>query len=347
MPFKALAAARPSLRGCLKIARLMECPEKELENRVRELEATEMFARLRAAGVVAIAPYTNARFAAQGKAAFLHAVSNDGFPASLDEKMALLIRRIGMERFQQCFLEDEELDDAARATVCGISAEQARAVRECVDQLVIDAEFVGTPTGSEASAYSLVAGVAFEQNRPVLSFFHREIWKGRYRIEELKREAFLGALDPHDRRRAEQLLTNLELLERRKSTLYRVLEALLELQREYLRTGDPSTKRPLTQRTLASDLGIGPDVLNRLISNKAIRLPQGRDIRLRDLFPSAKAILLDRLQEIANAGPMLSDEALRSRLSRAHGAQLSRRSIAQYRKELGLERSGQRAGALA
>jgi len=55
---------------------------------------------------------------------------------------------------------------------------------------------------------------------------------------------------------------------------------------------------------------------------------------LATFFPSAKDINRERLYELAEATPGLTDAALARELERLHGVRLSRRSIAQYRKEL-------------
>jgi len=53
--------------------------------------------------------------------------------------------------------------------------------------------------------------------------------------------------------------------------------------------------------------------------------------------------MLGRFHELALLDPDLSDERLREKMSALHGVALSRRSVAQYRKELGLGGRGRRA----
>ncbi len=81
----------------------------------------------------------------------------------------------------------------------------------------------------------------------------------------------------------ELFILRLELVERRKSTLYRTLEA-----------------------------------------------------PLKSLMPSAKSLFLRRLYDLAEKHPALSDAKLSDLLRRLYGAELSRRSVAQYRSELGI-----------
>lgn len=96
---------------------------------------------------------------------------------------------------------------------------------------------------------------------------------------------------------------------------------------------------------LADRLGSLPSIIYRLVSNKSVRLPWGLEVPLKSLLPNEKSLARDRLHDLALAKPGLSDEALRREMERLYGAGLSRRSIAQYRKELGLASRGKRTTA--
>ncbi len=346
MAFRTTFSAKPGLHGQLKLARLLEMSERDFEARIREVEANPLFARLLKVGAVRLEPYEHSGFAAKRFGGWDLKTSSEGLPDLLNGngEMVQLIQRVGQERFEECFLKDDELSDADRARSCGITVAQARQLREFVDRLYIQAEFK-SPAAADSPApkvFSAVAGVSVSDGKPVLGFFNREIWKGRYRVNNDKYALLKGSLPLNESQRLEKLLRQLEFLDRRKSTLYRVLEALLVHQAEFFLTGEPDRRRPLTQRALASQLDVIPSVLNRLLSNKSIQLPWGLESPLRTLVPSAKAILRDRLHGFALAHPDLSDEALRREIESAFGAKLSRRSIAQYRKELGLGGRGRR-----
>ena len=74
-------------------------------------------------------------------------------------------------------------------------------------------------------------------------------------------------------------------------------------------------------------------------------MPWGRQAPLKTFMPSGKLLARDYLYDLAVAMPDFSDEGLRAEMERAHGLKLSRRSIAQYRKELRLEGRGLRKAA--
>lgn len=339
----ALAAARPSLGGAMKLARLLEMSEREFEARVRQLEANPLFPRLLEARAVKIEPYA-ARFAARKPDGRELSMSGEGLSGLLDGRASLVdvIRRIGQDNFEEFFLGDINLPDERRADACALSLEEVRQLRELVDRVYIQGELETPSVGAPVTTYSSVAGVELEEGMPVIAFFSREIWKGRYRLDGSRLAGLRQSVPLAEARRLDRLVCQLELLDRRKSTLYRVLEALLDLQRDYLVSGDPSARRPLTQLSVAKRLDVSPSVLNRLISNKSIRLPWGFEAPMKVLMPSAKRLLLDRFDEVASSHPTLSDERLRGEIARRFGARLSRRSVAQYRKELGLPAAAQR-----
>ncbi len=330
----------------MKLARLLEMSEREFEARVRKLEANPLFPRLLEARAVRIEPYS-ARCAARKPDGRELSMSGEGLSALLDGRTSLvdLIRRIGQERFEEHFLGDTALPDERRAEACAISLDEVRQLREFVDRVYIQGE-LETPSAVAVAAtvFSSVAGVDLDGGKPVIAFFSREIWKGRYRLDGTRLAGLRQTVSLAEARRLDRLVCQLELLDRRKSTLYRVLEALLDLQSEYLTSGDPSRRRPLMQLSVANRLDVSPSVLNRLVSNKSIRLPWGFEAPLKVLMPSAKRLLLDRFDEVAMSHPSLSDEGLRVELARRFGARLSRRSVAQYRKELGLGGRDRRQG---
>ncbi|MEK7288378.1 MAG: hypothetical protein AAB091_07460 [Elusimicrobiota bacterium] len=342
--------AGPRLYGRLKFAQLLTMPERDFEKGIKEVESSDLFSRLRQSGVVSIASYPNMRFMARrfGGWELRSSGSSAGLAELIDGKgdIVQIIQSIGQEKFEEYFLGIASLSDEERAKRCGISLEDAHKLLEFVNRLYIQTEFEGgaLPVARDTSlpVFSAVAGIDIENGRPILGFFHQEIWKGRYRIDKEKQEQWFTALSPREALRTKSFISRLEFFNQRKNTLYRVLEALLEIQTEYLVSGDPNKRRPCTQRALAYKLDIETSALNRLISNKAIQMPWGLEAPIKALLPSAKICLKERLYSLALAKPSLTDKKLAFELWLQCRARLSQRSIAQYRKELGLSKRGQR-----
>lgn len=345
MGLRAAAKTGARLQGMLKLARLLEAPESELAEAVKRAESTPLFQRLLAERVVRVDPFPEARFSARRFGGWGLRTSSEGLPQLLDgrDELLELMRRIGQEDFEACFLKGEGLTDAERARRCGISVADCVRVRDFLDKVYVQEELEGPAAPAPARTFSAVAGIALEDGKPVLGFFNRDIWKGRYAVDETRLSELLRRVPPGDARRLEALLKRLSFFDRRKSTLYRVLEEVVAAQAAYFASGDPGARRPFSQKELAGLVESDPSVINRLVAEKSVQLPWGVEAPLKALLPSAKTLLRDRLYDLAAARPELSDEELRRALAEKHGALLSRRSITQYRAELGLGGRGRRA----
>ncbi len=334
------------VHGQMKLARLLEAPEAEIERRVVALEAGALFGRLLESGVVTRQAPEHARFASRRFAGRALRTSSEGLPELTDGNgdLAKLMQSIGQEDFTAVFLGDDARTDAQRAKLCGIKPADARRLREFVDRLYVQGEFEApAPNAAPAEpTFSALAGIAIEDGKPVMGFFHREIWDRRYLINDERRRDLALDLPARDAKKAETLLRELEYIDQRKTTLYRVLEAVLETQADYLVSGEAERRVPLTQKALSDRLDVSPSVLNRLIANKSVELPWGLEAALSVFVPSRKSLLRDQLHDLALARPELSDEGLRAAIRELHGVELSRRSITQYRKELGVGATGRR-----
>lgn len=330
---------RTSVQVGIKLARLLELPEEDFGDRVRELEADVLFRRLLHAKVISVQPYAGAGFTSRRFGGWGLSAAGDGVPAALDGRgdLAQLLQRVGQKRFEEYFLRDGGYKDDERARLCRISKEDAGRLRELVNTLYVQAEFDSSSVvTAPPKTYSAVAGVLVEGGGPGLAFFNRQIWKGRYQVDEEKSRRMLEALPAVEARRLARFLRDLGLLERRKSTLYRVLEVLIDAQAAFFLSGDPGKRRAMTQRELADKLDVTPSVLNRLISNKSVQLPWGLEVPMKTLLPSRKALIRDHLHDLVRESPDATVEALRRKIDRLYGVDLSRQSIQQYLAESGL-----------
>ena len=338
------ARTSAALLGALKMAQMAEMPEEEFADMIKDLEGGRVFQLLKTSGAINLSEFPAARYAARKYAGYGLNMASADLPELADGTgdLVKLIQGIGQEKFEACFLRDAVMSDIERAEECDITVRDAERLRDFVNRAFIQAEFEAKPEAPAARVFSAVAGIELDDGEPVLAFFHREIWKGRYKVDGDKLATLLPGLDPAERKRVEKLLKKIEFADKRKTTLYRALEILISVQAEYLATGDPSRRRPLSQKTLAKNLEVDASVLNRLVSNKSIQMPWGMEAPMEVLLPSSKKVNLDRLYSIAAEQPQLSDTRLCAELRARHGVDLSRRSIAQYRKDLSLAAAGAR-----
>ena len=137
-------------------------------------------------------------------------------------------------------------------------------------------------------------------------------------------------------------------LQARRDTLTALLAALVDLQGDYFRSG---TLRPLTMGEMAERLGVSVSTVSRAVNEKLVEF-RGRSIPLRTFFPAALtvggAVAGETVRQklawfVSREDPAapLSDEALRLALSAA-GLDVSRRTVAKYRAQLGIAAANQR-----
>ncbi len=133
----------------------------------------------------------------------------------------------------------------------------------------------------------------------------------------------------------------------RQQTLYNITQEIVKVQKKFFTSSGGGELRPLTMHQVAEVVGLHESTVSRAISNKYIETPRG-------LFPlkyffttaietaeggevSSRQVkhLLQELVEKEDPKKPLSDEALVN-LIRARGMKIARRTIAKYRKELGI-----------
>jgi len=152
------------------------------------------------------------------------------------------------------------------------------------------------------------------------------------------------------RERIERARWLVDALEGRKATLLRVARVVFEHQRAFLEHG-PGHKTPLGMGDVAGILGLHVSTISRAVSGKSVQTPWGIE-PLRDFFQTGvgeqDGTARDELREIVRTlfeqedktAPLSDDDAVTSLAQRGH--KLARRTVAKYRKELGIPSSYRR-----
>ncbi len=133
-------------------------------------------------------------------------------------------------------------------------------------------------------------------------------------------------------------------IERRKGTILRVTEAILEYQKEFLEKGTEYLK-PLTLRQIAEAVGMHESTIARVTANKYVETPRGvfplkyffsssldRDGSTAASSRSVKELIRKMVAEEDPRRP-LSDSEIAKRL-KAQGYSIARRTVAKYRDSL-------------
>jgi len=136
-------------------------------------------------------------------------------------------------------------------------------------------------------------------------------------------------------------------IHQRQQTLYNIAQEIVGVQKKFLTSSGSGGLKPLTMHQVAQAVGLHESTVSRAIANKYIETPRGL-LPLKFFFTTAIETadggevssrqvkhLLKELVEKEDSRKPLSDEALVRQIN-ARGMKIARRTIAKYRKELGI-----------
>jgi RNA polymerase sigma-54 factor len=138
----------------------------------------------------------------------------------------------------------------------------------------------------------------------------------------------------------------IDAINQRRTTLLRVINAVVQAQREFLDSG-PQSLRPLPMTQVADQLGIHVATVSRAVSGKHLQTPRGI-VPLRKMFSGGtqreggddmsweaiRAALQDVVDNEDKSKP-LSDEKLVAAL-KEKGIEIARRTVAKYRNQMNI-----------
>jgi RNA polymerase sigma-54 factor len=150
-------------------------------------------------------------------------------------------------------------------------------------------------------------------------------------------------------RSAVDLLRNIE---HRRQTIYRVVECIVDRQKEFLDKGVEYIK-PMMLKDVAEDIGMHLSTISRVVNRKYAHTPQGV-IELRRFFSEGMMnedgeevstrilkLRIKKLVEEEDSKSPLTDEQIAKILSK-EGVKLSRRTVAKYRDQMHIAGSRER-----
>jgi len=150
-------------------------------------------------------------------------------------------------------------------------------------------------------------------------------------------------------RSAVDLLRNIE---HRRQTIYRVVECIVDRQRDYLDHGVEHLK-PMMLKDVAEDIGMHLSTISRVVNRKYAHTPQGV-IELRRFFSEGMLnedgeevstrilkLRIKKMIEEEDTKKPLTDDEIAKVLSK-EGVKLSRRTVAKYRDQMNIPGSRER-----
>lgn len=155
-----------------------------------------------------------------------------------------------------------------------------------------------------------------------------------------KREALMFL-----RQKRDEASTFIKIVKMRQETLYRVMTAIIKLQRDFFLSDDPSLIKPMILRDVAALTGYDLSVISRATAGKYVMTQHGVyplkmffNERPKDDDDTSSIQILEALRKtIANEDKRhpLSDQAITDALQ-SQGFDIARRTVTKYREKAGL-----------
>lgn len=149
------------------------------------------------------------------------------------------------------------------------------------------------------------------------------------------------------RQKLEQARWLLNAINQRRGTMIRVMEAIVEEQKEFFEKG-PAFLRPLIMEDIARKVNMNVATISRVSNGKYVQTPLGvyeikyffnTGIAREDGDDLSKRTVKQRIEDIIkdeDSDTPLSDQEIYKRLA-AEGIKLARRTVTKYREELGIK----------
>lgn len=142
-------------------------------------------------------------------------------------------------------------------------------------------------------------------------------------------------------------------IRQRESTIYNILEKIVEIQKDYFQLGEEYLK-PMTLKEIADNLEIHESTVSRAIRDKYIHTERGT-VKIKDLFTTgissmdsfddiSTKLIKKEIQELIEAEDKekpYSDQKICDLLKKKN-MDISRRTVAKYREEMGIKSSSKR-----
>jgi len=346
----------------VKLAELIELSERDFAKIIKKIENEPLFKKLFSPSnpqekVVSYRPFPRSELSKsfyELKEDIAVDRSSPDVVSLLDSRKELipLIRRLGIDKFKKYFLyNDGELSYKDISLACNLTEKEVVRIMTFIDDLSIQSEFFNPSMINPGSdiRYSKIAKIEKDDLGDfVISFFYAHLVRGRYWInyEKLavlkKNRVFSQA----ELKKIDRLVNNLETINTRKSIIYRIVRKILEIQSIYLSTGNPRNIVPFTQRELARKINTDPSIISRAIARRSIETPWQEEYPLKYFFPSKKSIIKGLISDIVDDEECIyTDDGIREQLKKTFSIDVSRRSVASYRKELKIVTSLERIKA--
>ncbi len=273
----------------------------------------------------------------------------------LRESLLIQLREKDMEDTLAYRIVDEHINELDRKSLLqiskmmGVSAEKAQAAMAIIKTLSpkpVQGRF-------DSGAMPVVPDLIVERIGDEFVVFHNDAYIPRLRINASYRGLIKrGSSSSQDtkkyiRQKLEQARWLLNSINQRRSTMIRVMEAIIERQREFFEKGAAFLK-PLIMEEIAQKVEMNVATISRVSNGKYVQTPLGvyeikyffnSGISRADGEDMSKRSVKQRIEEIIASEPQekpFSDQEIYRRLNE-EGIKLARRTVTKYREELKIQ----------
>lgn len=249
------------------------------------------------------------------------------------------IEQIGEMYFKRFFIfNDAQIPPENIAANCGIAIDDVYEIRDSLSQAYV-------PSGriAEIKSQPFVSPSGEEKDHFIIYFFSPNMAKGVYVIDYQRLSAVQHSVyTAFDKDNIRHILRLLELINLRKTILFKIMRYIVHAQDQFFKTGDFLKRVVLNQKTIAHELCVDKSIISRAIHNRSVVF-NGGHVVLKDLCINKKKIILQLIEKIIHKERTISsDEYLRKKLKSRYSISISRRSVAAYRKHLEIPSSFRR-----
>ena len=331
----------------VKLSQYLSLKEENVVKEVLEIEQQEEFQTLLSLKIVSRRPFQQSIFFNKRGYEYFDEITPSPFEDSeiytiikQNPEIVELIRKIGEKNYKKFFLGYEDYTFEQIADEVKLSVEDVKKIFDFTNSILIFSELQESSesilTKMPEKKYVRIAKIKFVKQQPVIIYLSPSMLRGEYVINYERLQQFLNKCSAEERKKIKETINKLELINIRKTTLHKIIETIVDVQKDFLLTDLPEKRKILTQKELAKIINVSPSVVCRLVKDKTILSPSAREYKLTTLLPNKKEIMLSVLKEILEEekNKRISDNELCKIVLEKTGFQIPRRTINYYKNLL-------------
>jgi RNA polymerase sigma-54 factor len=328
----------------VKLSEYLSLKEEDIVREILEIEQEEGFQKLASLKIICRKPFSQGVFVKKENYEYFDEIT----PSPYDDSdvyniinqhpdVVKLIQKIGEKKYKKFFLGYEIYTFEQIAKELSITVEEVKKIFNFTNNILIYSELQSSSDNLSIKIpekkYVRIAKITFVNQQPVITYLSSSMLRGEYVINYDLLRQNINKFTREERKKIKELIKKLELTNVRKTTLHKIIETIISIQKEFLMSDLPERRRILTQKELAKIVGVHPSVICRMIKDKTILSPSGKEYKLTTFLPNKKEVMMDIIKDILSnkKNRHISDKELCKMIFDKTGLQIPRRTINYYR----------------